>query len=138
MSEQDHLKQRGQEAEIHGLPPEKSIDLEYYRGQHIPIDWNIIGVTGDILMVEYADGSDDDDELVNRGGVLVKTSVTKAMWRVGKIILAGPGASEQCKPGAYILFPNDKGIPMTKFDGKNYIFINEERIFCFVEPKTKV
>ena len=51
----DHLKQRGLEAEIHGLPPEKSIDLEMYKGQHIPTNWDIIGVTGDILMCEYAD-----------------------------------------------------------------------------------
>ena len=122
MSEQEHLKQRGQEAENFGLPPEKSIDLEMYKGQYIPTNWNITGVTGDILMCEYADEDPNSDDMVDRGGILVNASVTKEMWRVGKVHLAGPGASKECQPGAYVMFPNDRGIPITKFEGKNYIF----------------
>lgn len=133
----DHLKQRGLESRVHGVAPKKSIDLDKYKGQHIPTDWNIVGVTGDILMCEYADEHGESGEYVDRGGILVDAAMTKEMWRIGKIHLAGPGASEQAQPGTYIMFPNDRGIPITKFDGKNYIFINEERIFCFVEPKNK-
>lgn len=131
----DHLEQRGLEAEVHGLPPRKSIDLEMYKGQSIPTNWDIIGTTGNILMVEMADEV-ADGELIDRGGILVNAGVSKEMWRIAKIVLAGPGSSEQCKVGTYILFPNDRGLSMTKFDGHNYVFINEERIFCFVKPKT--
>ena len=131
----DNLSARRQEAEVHGIAPHKSIDLEMYKGQHIPVDWDIIGVTGDIIMAEYADEAGDD--LVSRGGILVNAGVSREMWRIAKIVLSGPGTSEQCKTGAYIMFPNDRGIPITKFNGKNYIFINEERIFCFVSPKNK-
>lgn len=135
MSE-DHLESRGQEARIHGLPPDKSIDLEMYTGQHIPTNWDIVGVTGDIIMCEYADEV-EGAELVDRGGIYVNAGVTKEMWRVGKIVQAGPGASAKCHaPETYVMFPNDKGIPITKFDGKNYIFINEERIFCFVAKRS--
>ena len=135
MSTHEHLEQRGQEDRIYGVAPLKSIDLEMYKGQSIPTNWDIVGTTGDILMVEYADEV-DGGELVDRGGILVNASVSKQMWRIGKIILSGPGASEQAQPGAYIMWPNDRGIPITKFDGKNYIFLNEVRIFCFVKPKT--
>jgi len=133
----EHLKMRGLESKIHGLPPMKSIDLDMYTGQAIPNNWDITGVTGDILMIEYADEVGDDGEYVDRGGVLVNASVSKDMWRVGKILLAGPGASDQCEVGSYVLFPNNKGIPITKFDGKNLLFINEERVFCHVKPKEK-
>ena len=133
----EHLDARGPgyEPVIHGIGPHKSIDLEMYTGKSIPTDWDITGVTGDIIMCEYADEADGDAEYVKRGHILLSTGATKEMWRVGKIHLAGPGVSEQAQPGAYIMFPNDKGIPITKFNGKNYIFINEERIFCFVQPK---
>ena len=133
----EHLAAKGLEAEVHGLPPMKSLDLERYRGNHIPRDWDIVGVTGDIIMAEYADMEEGPGELVNRGGILINSEVTNNMWRVCKIVLCGPGCSEQCKPGAYVMIPSDRGIPMTNFDGHNYIFINEERIFAFMEPKNK-
>lgn len=130
----DNLTVRGQEAEIRGIAPHKSIDLDVYSGQHIPKNWDITGVTGDILMVEPADEA-GDGEYIDRGGVLVNSNMTKAMWRVGKIVLTGPGASSQATVGRYVMWPNDKGLPLTKMNGHNYHFINEERIFCFVEPK---
>ena len=132
----EHLEQRGQEAVIHGIGPYKSIDVEKYRGQHIPNNWEIEGVTGDILLCEYADKAKCDGDLVDRGGVLVNAAVSSEIWRVAEIIFSGPGASESAQPGKYILFPSDKGIPMTKFDGKDYIFINEERILAFVKPRS--
>jgi len=132
----DHLEARGQEDIIHGVAPHKSIDLEMYKGTNIPADWDISGTVGDVLMCEYAD-EDKDGEYVNRGGVLVNTAVSKNMWRVAKIILAGPGAGKEASPGKYVMFPNSVGVPMTKFDGHNYIFLNQERILAYVEPKNK-
>lgn len=131
----DHLKQRGLESRVHGLPPNKSVDLESYKGQHLPRNWNIEAVTGDVLMCEYADEAEGDGELVNRDGIFVNAGVTREMWRVAKIVLAGPGASETCQPGSYVMFPNCVGIPMTKFNGHNYIFLNEERVLAIVSPK---
>ena len=133
----DNLSVRGQEAEVHGLAPNKTIDLDMYQGQHIPRDWDIVGVTGDIILAEYADEDDSGDDLVNRGGVLISASATRAMWRIVKVIMAGPGVPEDYREGAYLMIPNDRGLPMTKFDGKNMIFINAERVFCIVKPKKK-
>ena len=133
----DHLEERGLEARVHGIPPHKSIDVEKYKGQHIPNNWEILGVTGDVLLCDYADKVGDDQDLVDRGGILVNTALTSEIWLVAKIVFAGPGASYQAQPGQYILFPSDKGIPMTRFDGKDYIFINEERILAFVKPRSE-
>jgi len=130
----DHLKQKGLEAEIHGLPPSKSIDLEMYKGQSIPTNWEITGVTGNILMVEPADEI-DDGEFINRDGILINTGVSKEFWRVGVIVLAGPGASAEVQPGIYVMWPNDRGLALTKFAGHNYVFLNEERIFCTVKRR---
>jgi len=136
MPEQDHLEQRGQEPRIHGIAPYKSIDVEKYRGQHIPNNWEIEGVTGDVLLCSYADKVEGGDDLVDRGGILINAAVSIEIWRVAKIEFAGPGASENAQPGRYILFPFDKGVPMTKFDGTDYIFINETRILAFVKPRS--
>jgi len=133
----DHLEERGLEPRIHGIPPHRSIDVEKYKGQHIPNNWEIEGVTGDILLCDYADKVGGDQDFVDRGGILVNASLTSEIWRVAKIIFAGPGASEEAQPGKYVLFPSDKGIPMTRFDDKDYIFINEERILAFVKPRSK-
>ena len=117
-------------------PPVQSIDMTAYRGSNIPNNWEITAVTGDILMVEYADSPDKDGEYVDRGGVLINTAITPQVWRVGRIVKAGPGASQFAKEGAFVMFPNDKGIPLTKFNNKNYIFLNEQRIFAYVTPKS--
>ena len=136
----EHLE-KVTEDRIGGLPPSKSLNLELYSGESIPIDWEIVGVTGDILMVEYAD-CDDNNENVMRDGILVPLSARDYVWRVGQIIKAGPGASEQAQPvegeDKYVLFPYDRGIPMTKFNGHNYVFLNEQRVFGFVKPKEEL
>jgi len=130
----DHLKDKGLEDQIHGVAPQKSIDMTSYAGTDIPAEWDIVGVTGDILMVEYVDTDGEHEEIV-RNGIIIPKAMQHKVWRVGQIMKAGPGASEQAVEGSFIMFPNDKGIPLSKFGGKNYIFINEERIFAFVEPK---
>ena len=134
MSDVNNLTERGLEPKIFGIAPNKSVDLESYKGTHIPHSWDIVGVTGDILMCEYAD-EDGAGDYVDRDGILVNPEMTRQMWRVAKIIFSGPGASEQCQPGAFVMFANSIGVPMTKFGGHNFIFLNEARIFCFVKPK---
>ena len=134
MGDHRNLDVRGLEAQEHGLAPLKSLDMSAYSGSHIPTEWDITGVTGNILMVEYADTT-SDGEYVMRDGILINSDVTEYIWRVGRIIIAGPAASAQATKGAYVMFPHDKGIPLSKFNGHNYIFLNEERIFAFVEPK---
>lgn len=137
MTDQSNLTTRGQEAEVNGLAPQRTIDMTAYGSSNIPNQWEIDEVTGDILMVEYADveKGEGGDEYIKRGGILVSAEVSHHVWRVGKIAKAGPGASSQAKVGAYVMFPNDKGIPCTKFADKDYIFINEERIFAYVKPR---
>ena len=78
----DHLEERGQEAKIHGIAPNRSIDMTTYSGSKIPDDWEITGVTGDILMVEYADAT-ADGEYINRKGILINQDVSQHVWRVG-------------------------------------------------------
>jgi co-chaperonin GroES (HSP10) len=137
MSEAEHLKVRGQEAKINGIAPYQSIDVEMYKGKHLPNNWEIVGTTGDVLLCKYADQFEGDGELVDRGGILVNAAVTNEIWRVAEIKFAGPQASEEAQPGALVLFPSTVGLPMTKFDGENYIFLNESRILAYVKPRSK-
>lgn len=131
----DNLKYRGQNDQVGGLAPHKTLNIDCYRAANIPTDWDIVSPCGDIIMITYVDAADDDGEYIERDGILVQASVSRHVWRVGQIVKAGPHASEQAKEGAYVMFPNDKGVPMTGFGGKNYVFLNEERIFCYVQPK---
>ena len=128
----DHLKQKGLEAEVQGVAP-NTLNVDTYRGSHIPRDWEITGTLGDIIRAEYVD-CDEDGEYINRGGILVDNKVSQYTWRIAKVLNVGPGC-KTIKDGDTIMFPNDRGIPMTNVDGHNYIFLNEERVFAFVEPK---
>jgi len=132
----DNLSARGQEDVICGVAPHKTIDLDLYHGQNIPMDWDITGVSGDIIMATYVD-EDASGELVNRGGILVNTSLSKGMWRIIKVEMVGPGVPKEYGVGTYLLVPNDRGLPLTKFGGKNMLFINADRVFCIMSPKNK-
>jgi co-chaperonin GroES (HSP10) len=118
--------------EVQGIA---SMDLDEYSGMAVPKEWEITGLFGDIIQVEYADVEESElaGELINRGGILVNTNATRYTWRVGKCILKGP-AVKYVNVGDYVMFPSDKGIPLTKFNGKDFVFLNEERIFSIVEP----
>jgi len=118
--------------EVHGVT---SIDLDEYSGMAVPKDWKITGLMGDIIQIEYADVVHDGlrGEMIDRGGILVNTATTRYTWRVGVVKLAGP-LVRFTKVGDYVMFPSDKGIPLTKFNGVDYIFLNEERIFGIVTP----
>jgi len=128
----EELNARGLPATVHGIVP--SLSLDTYRGSRIPTDWEIIGVAGDIIRAEFIDCTGDGD-YIDRGGILLDNKVSQYTWRIAKVINVGPQCHDT-KPGDLIMFPNDKGIPMTNVGGKNYIFLNEARIFAFVKPKT--
>ncbi len=116
--------------EVHGIAP---LDLETCNRDTIPSDWNIVSVLGDILMCEYVDESDQGEVL--RGGVWIQKNMVQYLWRVAKVIKAGPGVSGNIKVGDCIMIPSDKGIPGVTKDNKKIIFLNEPRVFAVVEPK---
>lgn len=109
-----------------GLP---SLDLSDMQGVGVPVDYDIRQVMGDILMCEVADESPNGD--INRGGVWIKQEVVTRMWRVAKVVKAGPLCSGVVKVGDHVMYPSDKGLPMIQHK-KKYIFLNESRIFCTV------
>lgn len=131
----DHLVERGQEALNHGL-----VELEQLADAVMPLtNFNIRAVTQDTLMCVYDDTNDDGSE-VNRDGLWIDIDITRALWRSAVIILAGPKASPELKAGVRIAFPNDKGIKSVRLDAsgkkQHIVFINEDRIFGILDPKT--
>jgi co-chaperonin GroES (HSP10) len=120
---------RGQRPdEVKGLPP---LDLTEMQGINMPTDFIPAGVLGDILMCELADENENGE--VNRGGIWLKQDVTQKMWRVAKVVDCGPQCSGVVKPGDYVMYPSDKGLPMISLK-KKFIFLNESRIFCKCKP----
>jgi co-chaperonin GroES (HSP10) len=112
------------------------IQLENYQGSDLNMTgWDLEAVLDDILMVEFADATEDNQN-VNRGGILLPTGASKNVWRVGKVVLAGPNT--RVKVGQYVMFPNDKGIQAKNINGKKHVvFLNEQRIFGIVKPSAK-
>jgi hypothetical protein len=131
----DNLKETGREAINQGLA-----DIEIYDDAKLPdTNFDIIGVLGDIIMAEFDDCSDDGTE-IERDGIWVNINMTRACWRSAIVLQVGPNVSPLIKIGTRIAFPNDKGIKniQTMEDGskRNIIFLNEERIFGILAPKT--
>jgi co-chaperonin GroES (HSP10) len=111
------------------------VQLEEYQGHSLELeDWKLISVLDDILMVQYIDVNEEGTE-IKRGSIWVPINTVNFVWRIGKVILAGPGC-KTTKEGDYIVFPNDKGIKAAKMnDIKNVVFLSEGRIFGICEPK---
>jgi hypothetical protein len=101
----------------------------------IPGDWDIKTPLHDIIMAEFADENDAGEIL--RDGIWLKQEITNKLWRVARVIKCGPSCSDNVIPGALVMFPSDRGIPMVTFFGKKLIFLNEERIFAIVEKPKK-
>ena len=95
---------------VGGKPP---IDLnEINVGYTDPIDnrFEIDEMLNDLIMAEYVDESEDGE--VVRGGIYIKTDMTHARaWRTAIVRKVGPKVPGQIKPGVYIRFPSDKGLP---------------------------
>jgi hypothetical protein len=112
-----------------------TVQLEQYQGHALELDgWNLTNVLDDILMVQYIDVNEDGTE-IKRGSLWVPINTVNFVWRVGKVILAGPNC-KTVKPDDFIVFPNDKGIQAANInDIKNIVFLSENRIFGICEPK---
>ena len=126
-----------QEDRIGGL-----VQIDNYKGSQFELDgWQLSKVLDDILMVQYADINEEGD-MVKRGSMWVPINAVNHVWRIGKVLLAGPNC-KTVKEGDFIVFPNDKGIQVSHLNGlKNIVFLNEGRIFgvCTAkveEPTTK-
>lgn len=109
------------------------VQLDSYAGSDINLTgWKITSVIDDVLLIKYVDESEDGRSVI-RGGIHLPTDISKAVWRIGQVVLAGPRA--KIKAGQHVMFPNDKGLPAKNINGiKRVIFLNEERIFGVVEP----
>lgn len=112
-----------------------NIQLDAYKQDSFELsDWKLTSVLDDILMVQYVDVSESGREVL-RNGIYVSVDVTTHVWRVGKVILAGPNC-RFTKVGDHVVFPNDKGIRASNInDIKNIVFLNEARIFGVCELK---
>ena len=131
----DNLQETGREAVNQGLP-----EIEMYEDAKMPeTNFDIIGVLGDIIMAEFDDCNEDGTE-IERDGIWININMTKSCWRSAMVLQAGPGVSKGIDVGTRIAFPNDKGIKnvQTLEDGtkRNIIFLNEERVFGILAPKT--
>lgn len=111
------------------------VQLEQYQGHALELDgWKLTNVLDDILMVQYIDVNEDGTE-IKRGSIWVPINTVNFVWRVGKVILAGPNC-KTVKQNDFIVFPNDKGIQAANInDIKNVVFLSESRIFGICEPK---
>jgi len=132
MKQQTEKLRAGMEDRIKG-----AIQLEAYASRPFELsDWNLTAVLDDLLMVQYIDASEDGREVM-RNGIYVPIDVATHVWRVGKVVLAGPNC-QFTKVGDYVVFPNDKGIRASSINGiKNAVFLNEARIFGICEPKVE-
>jgi co-chaperonin GroES (HSP10) len=121
-----------QEDRIHGL-----VQIDNYKGNSLELDdWTLTKVMDDIIMVQYIDISEDGTE-VNRNGIWLPINAVNHVWRIGRVILAGPNC-KTVKEGDNIVFPNDKGIQVSSLnDLKHIVFLNEARIFGVCEPKKR-
>ena len=108
-------------------------DIDPYQNCPLPEDFEITELLGDVIQVVYADTAEDGRSLIRNGIILPEEVVDNKAWRVGKVVLAGPG-TKQVKTGHYVIFPGDKGIKGIQKNGKLNIFLNEERIFCICKP----
>ena len=113
------------------------IQIDNYKSQSLELDgWTLEKVLDNILMVQYLDLNEDGTE-VNRNGIWLPINAVNHVWRIGKVILAGPDC-RTVKEGDNVVFPNDKGIQVANLnDLKHIVFLNEDRIFGVCKVKTK-
>ena len=108
-------------------------EIDQYKNCPLPEDYEITELLGDTIQVVYKDVSDDGTALIRNGLFIPQNVAEQKAWRVGEVILAGPG-TRQVKKGHFVIFPGDKGLPAIKKDGRMSIFLNEERIFGICAP----
>jgi cellobiose-specific phosphotransferase system component IIB len=100
-------------------------------------------VFDDIILVEFIDESSEEGagDAIKRGGIFIPTNALNKTWRKAKVILTGPEA-KYTKKGDIVMFPNDKGAPVSNMDIEGYgkikkgMFLNEQRLFGICKSKT--
>lgn len=129
-------------ANIDQLVPTKSlIDLTTHSDNDFGLsEYDLCGLFDDLLLAEYVDETLDGD--IMRDGVIVPANTIQRAWRVGRVIVAGTGC-KNVKSGDHIIFPHDKGIPISGITVEGHghlnhgIFLNEERLFGKCKPKNE-
>jgi hypothetical protein len=119
----------------HKLPRENNglAEIDQYKNCPLPEDYEITELLGDTIQIVYRDVSEDGTALIRNGLFIPQNVAEQKAWRVGEVILAGPG-TRQVKKGHFVIFPGDKGLPAIKKDGRMSVFLNEERIFGICAP----
>ena len=129
---------------IDQLVPTKSlIDMSTHSDNDFGLhEYDLCSLFDDLLLAEYVDETGDGN-CITRGGIVVPKNSAYRAWRVGRVVLAGKGCSN-VKKDDYIIFPNDKGVPVKNLTIEGYgnitqgVFLNEERLFGICKPKKKV
>jgi hypothetical protein len=124
-------------ADIDTLPTQKSLidfsELPKNSFDSVFMGYNLKHVLDDVILVEFADETEDGTNIIRNGIVVPINADTKA-WRIGRVVLAGPNV-KLAKPNEYVCFPNNLGVPIANIDVEGYgllkkgIFLNEQRIF---------
>ena len=121
------------------------IQIEKYSNDNFSMfGYTLDTLLDDIILVEYQDLHENTDGYVEKGGIIVPLNAVESMWRIAKVIMAGPNC-KHLKPGNYVTFPNDKGLKLShvtaKGPGGEYVtikdgtFLNEGRIFGVCTPQ---
>lgn len=123
------------------------LNLDTYQNDAFTLfGYHLTNVLDDIILVEYKDSPDGRD--VVRNGIVLPMAHIQFMWRIGRVLLAGPNC-KTVKYGDYVTFPNDKGIKASNISVKNelyndvkryrdVVFLNEGRIFGICESEDKI
>lgn len=126
-------------ANIDQLAPTKSlIDLSRYNNDEFALpDHVITELFDDLILAEFIDVS-QDGSAIKRGDIWIPLNTAPKAWRVGRVLLKG-GNCTNIKLDQHIVFPSDKGVPVSGLQYKDEagetktvkhgIFLNEERLF---------
>jgi hypothetical protein len=128
-------------ASIDNLAPTRGlIDLSAHSQGESPLmeGYTLEKVYDDIILVKPLDESEDGDAIL-KGGVYVPKNAVSQAWRIGKVLLKGPGAVN-VKVGDCVIFPNDRGLNVKNMEVagvgkvKSGMFLNEQRLFGTCSP----
>jgi len=99
-------------------------------------------VFDDIILVEFIDESSDEGagDAIKRGGIYIPTNSLNKAWRKAKVVLVGPEV-KYTKKDDIVMFPNDKGAPVSNMEIEGYgkikkgKILNEQRLFGICKLK---
>lgn len=118
---------------VGGKPQTRLDDIDHVYADPIDSRWEIDEMMNDLIMAEYVDENNGGE--VVRGGIVISPEMSRTRaWRTAIVRKVGPDVKPPIRPGVYIRFGADKGIPSIQGKRK-YIFLNAERVFCTLKPK---